>query len=288
MPQTPFAWFQFSNQAGMEIPSSSPTSIALVFRITPLGTLEPCTRSIVPRNLCTQIHVWAKRILSHSEAQQEARENAINRGHPDPFPPSLFTSGAIADTNIIPHILPHSLRIGTNPSHFLLPFTPTDRFRAPISIASTDITHLYHIQTSDLYIPIRTLDPHHIPTTSSSTSYTHLLHHLDTTTNTITPPAAVRYTISTTAKKNKLPPNLLETQLNVLSDAFHIGHRCTKRSCTKGICDLCFYLLGRSTPETTRHILLTCPFTQPVITAIWRKFFSSQSSTQCFYKFTQL
>ena len=58
------------------------------------------------------------------------------------------------------------------------------------------------------------------------------------------------------------------------SDAYHLGDRCTKRGCTKGICDLCHVFLGQRTPETLRHILLECPFTVPVLTYVWRTIFS--------------
>ena len=67
-----------------------------------------------------------------------------------------------------------------------------------------------------------------------------------------------------------LPPYLLHSQLLIRSDALHIGDRCTKRSCTRGICDLCFFLRGQHIPETQTHVLLTCPFVQPVQAAILR------------------
>ena len=67
-----------------------------------------------------------------------------------------------------------------------------------------------------------------------------------------------------------LPMAMQETQLVVRSDALHVGDRCVKRGPTKGICDLCYCLLGLRVAETTRHICLECPFTKPVVTAIWK------------------
>jgi hypothetical protein len=67
-----------------------------------------------------------------------------------------------------------------------------------------------------------------------------------------------------------LPATLQETQLLVRNDALHVGARCVKRGPTKGICDLCHILRGESVPETTRHIVLDCPFSKPVVMAIWR------------------
>ena len=48
----------------------------------------------------------------------------------------------------------------------------TDRHRPPVALSAADVSHLYHIQISDLYAPIRTLDPEHRPTTVTSTSHT--------------------------------------------------------------------------------------------------------------------
>ena len=71
-----------------------------------------------------------------------------------------------------------------------------------------------------------------------------------------------------------IPCSLVFTRtINVRSDALHIGHACTKRTCTKGICDLCYVLLNHRTPETLSHILLECPFTKPVVSAVWRSIY---------------
>jgi len=70
-----------------------------------------------------------------------------------------------------------------------------------------------------------------------------------------------------------VPPALQETQLRVRNDAYLLGDRCTKKKCTKGLCDLCHVFLNRRTPETLRHILKDCPFTTPVLTTVWRTYF---------------
>ena len=120
----------------------------------------------------------------------------------------------------------------------------------------------------ELFSPIRTLDPNHVATTRTSTSYSHLLDHPTEK------PETIRLAIVTSALDAGLPPLLQETQLLVRSDAYHLGDRCTKRGCTKGICDLCHVFLGQRTPETLRHILLECPFTVPVLAYVWRTIFS--------------
>jgi hypothetical protein len=63
----------------------------------------------------------------------------------------------------------------------------------------------------------------------------------------------------------------------VLCDAFHIGHACTKKTCTKGICDLCYVYLNRRVTETLHHILTGCPFSKPITTAIWRSVFAKHA-----------
>ena len=254
-PTVPHTWFQLDNLAGTGKLNSDPAGVTLTHRITPLGTLEPTAPSHAPRAVCTQIHVWSKTYLAHNTAQEEARQRAVERGEPDPFPPILLTSGPVADLSILPGSHPFA-RAGVNPVHFCLPYSPTDRHRPPVALSAADVSHLYHIQTSDLYAPIRTLDPEHRPTTATSTSYAHLL---DVPQQPPVPPAKVRLDITTAAIRAQLPPVLQETQLHVRSDSLHVGDRCTKRGPTKGICDLCYCLLGARTPETTKHICLDCP-----------------------------
>ena len=87
----------------------------------------------------------------------------------------------------------------------------------------------------------------------------------------------VRLAIATAAIRARLPPILQETQLQVRSDSLHVGDRCTKRGPTKGICDLCYCLLGARTPETTKHICLDCPFTRPMVATIWRNYYMDRA-----------
>ena len=49
-------------------------------------------------------------------------------------------------------------------------------------------------------------------------------------------------------------------------DSFFLGDACIKpkEHPTHGICDLCYYCLGRKTKETLKHLLITCPFSRPV------------------------
>ena len=53
----------------------------------------------------------------------------------------------------------------------------------------------------------------------------------------------------------------------VQMDAFQFGRRCLKPAPITGICDLCWYLDGTSTPENISHILMDCPHASPCIAA---------------------
>ena len=188
------------------------------------------------------------------------------------LPDTILTSGAVIDSSVLPLHL--CFPTGANPSHFCLVYPPTDRLRQPTPLHSTDIYHAYAAQVSALFHPVRTLDPNHNRTTPTSTTHIHLLRHPTKSVS------AVRNVLVTAAMRAHLPPKLQETQLRVRSDAFHIGDRCVKRGVTKGICDLCYCLLGQRTPETLRHILLECPFTKPVITTVWRSIVLARTQPQ--------
>ena len=77
------------------------THIYLSHHINPSGALVPRTVcDSVPYSACDQIHVWSARQTSHCREQEEARQRAIERGEPDPFPPTLLTNGAVLDSAV--------------------------------------------------------------------------------------------------------------------------------------------------------------------------------------------
>ena len=79
------AWFAREDLAGRPC---SLTHILLSHHINPSGALVPCTTcDTAPYSACDQIHVWSARQTSHCREQEEARQRAIERGEPDPFPP---------------------------------------------------------------------------------------------------------------------------------------------------------------------------------------------------------
>ena len=254
------AWFQHRTFAGSP---TSPNTISLTHHISPVGALSLMDNpTTVSRSLCHQIHVWTQVAALNSKEARDARDRALERGEPDPRPATLLTSGPVADHTILPIApLPPA---GANPSHFCITFPPTDRVRAPVPLHHANVNPLYLAQVATLYAPVRTLNPNHIPSTHTSSSFCHLLHVPNKTI------PEVRLAIATSAMRARLPAHLQETQLMVRSDALHVGDRCVKRGPTKGICDLCYTFLGTRTPETQHHILRDCPFSLPVISAIWR------------------
>ena len=267
MTPPPDAWYRHRDLAGHPDAQSDPPRVLLTHHVSPTGviTSRRTGPSSVPLSSCSQIHAWLQRRPLTNQAAKNARDRALARGEPDPFPPTILTSGAVANPAILPisSPFPH----GANPSHFSLTYPLTDRLRQPTPLHETNVNHLYFSQVALLFRPIRTLDPDHRPTTQTSTSYTHLLHHPTKS------PDEVRQAIVNAPMDAKLPPRFRETQFHVQCDDHHIGDRCVKKGTRKGVCDLCLALLNRRTPETLQHILLECPFTQPVVTTVWRSIF---------------
>ena len=68
----------------------------------------------------------------------------------------------------------------------------------------------------ELFATIRTLDPDHVATTQTSTSHARLLNQPRR------PAHEIRTAITMAPIRAKLPPRLLETQMLVRSDAYHI------------------------------------------------------------------
>ena len=258
-PPTPEAWYRQGDRAG---PAGTDATITLSHHVDPIGVLRIALHpATAPATSCTQIHVWQHQNLAHSDAQRQARERALARGERDPFPTTLLTSGAVAEGPLL-GLPPTPFPVGANPAHFCLASEATDRMQQPIPLHKVDVHHIYRAQLSAFYSPVRTLDPNHTPTTATSTSWP--LDDPDAT------PQQVRLDLVRGPMQAGLPAHMQETQFMVRNDALHVGDRCVKKGCTKGICDLCYVLLGTRAPETTLHIVRDCPFTRPVTTAVWR------------------
>ena len=117
-PLVPGAWYRVGNRAGRA--GTHPTLLNLAYRINPLGilTAEGDNLSADRQQVgFTQVHVWVHRRQAHSQAQRDARERALARGEPDPLPPTLLMSGAIAGP--IPGPPSPIYAAGANPSHDL-------------------------------------------------------------------------------------------------------------------------------------------------------------------------
>ena len=118
---------------------------------------------------------------------------------------------------------------------------------------------------ADHFSLLRTLDPSHKPSTSNSTNWA-LEGILDKS------PVSTKETrlhISRTRCSQAIDQRMRETLYKVLADAFFIGDSCIKPVSdnynTRGICDLCYALREVSTAESLKHVILDCPFSQPII-----------------------
>ena len=175
MPTVAGIWYRHGHLAGTPAsttPSSSNATINLNYHVNPIGVLTPTrTPTSAPWTHCTQIHVWGDKQQCHNQTQREARQRALDRKEPDPFPITLLTSGSVADPAILPGCGSPHTPTGANPSHFSISYPPTDRLRQPTTIARADVNHFYLALIGELHAPIRTLDPNHNPTTQTSTSY---------------------------------------------------------------------------------------------------------------------
>ena len=259
LPPPPGPWFRLGGRAGPITSLGAAGTVYLNHRVSSLGVLTYDGLPVTAQHTnCVQIHAWVQQRIAHNKAQSEARERALERGEPDPFPPIYLTSGATSADN-------PNTAMGANPSHFCITYPETDRQRPPTPLQQADVNHIYLAQVATYFHPLRTLDPEHTATTTTSTSWIHL-------TNSDSPEEERKKRLAIVQRPitTQLPPYLLETQLQVRSDSLHLGDRCIKTSCTKGICDLCFILRGQSVPETTKHTVIDCPFSSPVVYATQR------------------
>ena len=147
---------------------------------------------------------------------------------------------------------------GANPNHFAIATAETDRSREIVPLSHCDVNHLYGASISLEFQLIRTLAPLHAQTTSTSAWWAPLARHDKVAAN------KMRRAFSLAGMEAGLPPALLETMFKVKADAYHLGESCVKRGVTKGLCDLCYHLLGRKVKESLEHVLCNCPFSQAV------------------------
>ena len=158
------------------------------------------------------------------------------------------------------------------PTQFCRWYTPTDRKREPIALSSLDVHHLYAMQLSHVWQPVRTVDLHHIPTTTTSSSFVGILQH---------------DSINISAMRRLLFTSLCEyasrrtrdVMYRLLTDASPYGVRCCKRSCTKGKCDLCWYLQDKHVAESTHHVHHECIYSQLVTVGMYRGFIEATAGS---------
>ena len=81
------------------------------------------------------------------------------------------------------------------------------------------------------------------------------------------------YRIFSNLQHDDVPRSTADEVYSALADALPVGSRCQKQGAGKGLCDLCRVLGGERATETTRHVVLECPFSALVHDAILRAAF---------------
>ena len=224
--------------------------------------------------------VWSEERLAHSLVEDEARGRAQARGEEPDTMVLLYGGPAVnmvllkaalsADSGA--HPIPARGLSSCAPTQFCRWYAPTDRKREPIALSSLDVHHLYAMQLSHVWQPVRTVDLHHIPTTTTSSSFVGILQH---------------DSINISAMRRLLFTSLCEyasrrtrdVMYRLLTDASPYGVRCCKRSCTKGKCDLCWYLQDTHVAESTHHVHHECIYSQLVTVGMYRGFIEATAGS---------
>ena len=266
-PSTP--WLADRSLSFAVAPASTPVPrfIQPTHSISPLGHIRPLPFPPPPIDvaLLAPLAVWDGQSYPTAAPAILARENAIARGEPDPFPPLLRSPGLLADTCLIIPDLPPSPPSFPPLHRVSLPFPVTNSARPPVPLARLQLTHLYFIRLAQSYSPPRALlPPDHVPSASStywSSDIAHLAASVPATDHSVMSLLAglLHGPFMTVAAR--------DTLFRVMHDAYHVGSR---GGAAHAHCFLCSRLLNRRVPETLRHLLVDCPFSAPVWTAIHR------------------
>ena len=224
-----------------------------------------------PRDDIEQVVVWEAAPHAHNDADEEEAERRARRGErvgtKDVV--ELLCGGALGEG-----LFDGGLRPGASDlSRWALAFTPTDRLRPAVPMASVDVSHLYALQSARAYTPHRTAAEGHDPSPTSTTWVDTLEH----------PAQAVRAVRLATYRVMCEPcwPRLTrELHWRVWSDALPMGNDRCQKVVWNQLCTICG-ALGHGEGldhkdqllafrETARHIRLECPYAMAVIDPVAR------------------
>ena len=145
------------------------------FEVSNKGQLRQITKepvAISDLHGLTQVHVWTEEPLPHSKEESEWRMR-----HADESPPKvMWCSGDVVDLEFLRGEHKHC-QSAINLGDWAWAWNTTDRARAPVSIASADVFHIYGISLSYIFAPPRTflMQDVHAQANPNHTSWAHLL-----------------------------------------------------------------------------------------------------------------
>ena len=244
--------------------------------VSPAGRLVPSLEAgdrpdDWPRDDVEQVVVWEASHHAHNDADEEEAGRRARRGErvgtKDVV--ELLCAGALGEG-----LFDGGFRPGASDlSRWALAFTPTDRLRPAVPMASVDVSHLYALQSARAYSPHRTAAESLDPSPTSTTW-------VDTLEHPTKPVRAVRLATYRVMCEPCWPRLTRELHWRVWSDALPMGNdRCQKQVWNQ-LCTICGALghgegLGRDDQllafrETARHIRLECPYAMAVIDPVAR------------------
>ena len=124
-----------------------------VTRANRLREVASALGATVRRTDVQHVHVWIQQHLAHSDIEEEWRARDTARQPP----PTLIFGGVVLDWGFLSGSRPYN-ESGINLGHWQWDYGITDRTRPPVSVGSADVHHLYHLQLSHLFTPLRTFD----------------------------------------------------------------------------------------------------------------------------------
>ena len=221
-----------------------------------------------------QVVVWKQEVPPRCEEEATSREEQERKedGGGGALPVYVM-GGAVEDRYILRYdqsVGRPGSRAATDLSRFVWQHGSTDRRRPSVGVHMADTHSLYDLRMSRLFVPLRTFELNAAP----SPEHTVWIDVLKGDERVVSRTELSRRRGLVFGAQHLTGHDRVAKDLgySVLSDAWPVGNgRCGKRGGpTHTLCDVCYRVLGRSTRETTRHIVLDCPQARLFLDLLWR------------------